>query len=452
LNGIHGLKFRGWNLNHDTSERTSPNQPRTNISPFRLPRNVLALGLVSLFNDASSEIIYPLLPIFLTSTLGASLTSVGLIEGIAESVSSLLKLPAGWFSDRLRRRKALVVAGYGLAAAARPLLALTTSAWQVLGLRFVDRIGKGLRSAPRDAMIADAAGAEARGLAYGFHRAMDHAGAILGALISAWLIVFFQGDYRSVFWAASLPALAGLLILIFVVRETAPLRQGDRATGRRSDRAIERQSGGEIEHLPPSVPPSPHRPVSASPHHFFNAGFKKFLGVLLLFTLSNSSDAFLLLRAKERGVSETWIPLLWALLHASKSLSSVVGGGLSDRFGRKRLIVSGWVLYAAIYFGFALASTSLEMWLLFAIYGVYFGLTEGAEKALVADLVAPPLRGTAFGLYNLVIGIAALPASLLLGLLWQRFGAETAMVTGATLSLAAAMLLLTIDIQKKADA
>jgi MFS family permease len=416
----------------------------------RLPRNVVALGLVSLLNDASSEIIYPLLPIFITATLGASPAFVGLIEGMAESASSLLKLPAGWLSDHLRRRKALVGGGYSLASAVRPLLALATSAWQVLGLRFIDRIGKGVRSAPRDAMIADAARTEARGLAFGFHRAMDHAGAILGALLSAWLVWLFHGNYRSVFWAASVPAFAALLVLIFAVRETAPRRgeeegesggageQGNGRTGEKGSRSF-------------CLSRSPAPPLSLAPssHHSFDRDFKQYLGILLLFTLSNSSDAFLLLRAKQRGVSDALIPLLWALLHVSKSASSVIGGGLSDRFGRRWLIASGWALYAAIYLGFALATTHLEMWLLFAIYGVYFGLTEGVEKAWVADLVAPHLRGTAFGLYNLVIGIAALPASLLIGFLWQLFSAEVALATGAGLSLTAAALLLMAGIGRK---
>ncbi len=337
-----------------TAKLNIQHSTRKTVFSFRLPRNVIALGLVSLFNDASSEIIYPLLPVFMTSTLGASLTFVGVIEGLAESVSSLLKLPAGWLSDRLGRRKVIVVAGYGLAAVMRPLLPLVTSAWQVLGLRFVDRIGKGLRSAPRDAMIADAAGREARGLAFGFHRAMDHAGAIVGSLISAWLIILFHDNYRRVFWAASVPAFLGLFILLFAVRDPRPDPQANSPT---------------LE--PSSVPLRPLR---------LQLEFKKYLGVLFLFTLSNSSDAFLLLRAKQRGLSDVLIPLLWALLHVSKSLSSVVGGGLSDRFGRKRLIVSGWVLYAAIYFGFRVRQH--ECGDLVVVYGLrrLFRIDGGAWK------------------------------------------------------------------------
>ena len=377
-----------------------------------LPRTVVTLSIVSLFNDAAGEIIYPLLPLFLTDTLGASKMFVGLVEGLAESVSSLLKLPAGWYSDRLKKRKGIVLLGYGIASLIRPLLALTTAAWQVLALRFTDRLGKGLRSAARDAMIADAAPAASRGLAFGFHRAMDHTGAIVGALIAAWLVGIFQSDYRKIFWIAAIPGLITLLILIFLVKE------------------------------PPRESP-PQKSITSSTLDLsgFPPRFKYFLGILLLFTLSNSSDAFLLLRAKEGGVSAALIPLLWAFLHVSKALSSIVGGGLSDRFGRRTLILTGWLIYALIYVGFALSSSSLMMWALFAVYGVYFGFTEGVEKALVADLVAPEKRGTAFGFYNLVIGLGALPASLLLGFLWQRYNAQVALMASAVISLLAVLLL-----------
>lgn len=392
----------------------------------RLPRNVIALGLVSLFNDASSEIIYPLLPAFLTVTLGASAQFIGLLEGVAESTASLLKLPAGWLSDRAGKRKGLVLIGYGLASAIRPLLALATAAWQVLGLRFVDRIGKGIRTSPRDALIADSAGAERRGLAFGFHRAMDHAGAIVGSLLSAWLLTIFSGNYRNVFWAALIPALIGLLILIVAVKESG---QAD----------PQPQMEVEIRASPPGpvFPASPRLSLK-----LFDNSFKRYLAVLLLFTLGNSSDAFLLLRAQQLGVSVAMLPILWAALHVSKSVSSIIGGGLSDRFGRKQLIIGGWLVYAAIYLGFALADAHFEIWCLFIVYGLYFGLTEGAEKALVTDLARPEHRGTAFGFYNLVIGIGALPASLMMGLLWNRYGAAPALGAGAGLSLLASLLLM----------
>ena len=406
--------------------------PQSAIRVRSLPRNVIALGLVSLFNDASSEIIYPLLPLFITSTLGASVAFVGLIEGIAESTASLLKLFAGWFSDRLGRRKGLVIAGYSAASFVRPLLALAASGWQVLGLRFLDRAGKGIRSSPRDAMIADAAPPDQRGMAFGFHRAMDHTGAIVGSLLSAWLVVLFQGNYRKIFWVAAIPAFVALLILIFVVRERHDENSADDA----AESAAARKAAV-------TSPPALFQ-LSA-----FSADFKKFLGVLLLFTLTCSSDAFLLLRARVVGISIVMIPILWAALHVTKALSSLLGGGLSDRYGRRPIIISGWILYAAIYGGFAFASTSAAMWMLFTIYGIYFGFTEGVEKALVADLVTAEQRGTAFGLYNLVIGITALPASLILGLLWRSFGAETALMTSAMVSLIAAALLITVTSDKR---
>ncbi len=395
-------------------EIPATNNPPSTIRhpPSKLPRTVLALGFVSLCNDAAGEIIYPLLPLFLVETLGASKMFVGLVEGIAESVSSLLKLPAGWYSDRLQKRKGMVLLGYSIASLIRPLLALTTASWQVLGLRLTDRLGKGLRSAPRDAMIADAAPVDARGLAFGFHRAMDHVGAIVGALLAAWLVGIFHSDYRRIFWLAAIPGVITLLLLIFLVKEP-----------------------------PRDVQPAKSTASFTFDLSAFPAHFKSFLGILLLFTLSTSSDAFLLLRARECGVSAAMIPLLWALLHVSKALSSIVGGSLSDRFGRRNLILTGWLLYALIYVGFALASASWVIWMLFAIYGIYFGCTEGVEKAMVADLVAPEKRGTAFGFYNLVIGLGALPASLLLGFLWQRYSAELALMTSAVISLVAVVLL-----------
>ncbi|MBS1811611.1 MAG: MFS transporter [Acidobacteria bacterium] len=397
------------------ADAPSSNTPRSafRISYIKLPRTVLALGLVSLFNDASGEIIYPLLPLFLTDTLGTSKTFVGLVEGVAESVSSLLKLPAGWYSDRLKKRKGVVLTGYSIASLIRPLLAIATAAWHVLALRFIDRLGKGLRSAPRDAMIADAAPIESRGLAFGFHRAMDHTGAIVGSLVAAWLVSIFHDDYRRIFWVAAIPGLVTLLILIFVVQE-----KPRELTAHQTTAAFSFDLSG------------------------FSPRFKYFLGVLFLFTLSNSSDAFLLLRAKEAGIQTAMIPILWAVLHVSKTVSSIIGGGLSDHFGRRKLIVSGWLVYAGIYLGFAWATSGSAMWALFIIYGFYFGLTEGVEKAFVADLVATETRGTAFGFYNLIIGVGSLPASLLLGFLWQNFGAAFALITSAGISLVATTLLI----------
>jgi MFS family permease len=375
----------------------------------RLPANVVAIGLVSLLNDASSEIIYPLLPIFLASTLGASAGAIGIIEGLAESISSLLKLFAGHLSDRLGRRKFLVVGGYALAAVVRPLLAFAANWHQVLAIRVGDRVGKGIRTAPRDAMIADSVRFEQRGLAFGFHRAMDHAGAVIGPIIGYLLVVFFAGNFTRIFLIAAIPAFVAVLVAIFVMKES-PRTDG-------------------------------MQPVKLSLRGF-DSNFKRFLLILALFTLSNSSDSFLILRARDSGVSIAIIPLLWAAHHASKVLSSLYGGDLSDRLGRKRLIVSGWVLYAAVYAGFAFVTNAVSVWVLFLIYGIYFGLAEGAEKALVADLVRPEQRGTAYGLYNLAFGITVFPASLLMGMIWDWKGPGTAFLVSAVMGVTAAILLL----------
>jgi len=396
----------------------------------RLPRNVFAISLVSLLNDVSSEIIYPLLPFFLNNTLGVSPRVLGSIEGTAESVSSLLKLFAGHFSDRYGKRKIFVVSGYLLSSFARPLLAFATSWHQVLAIRLSDRVGKGVRTAPRDAMIADTVTIKERGLAFGFHRAMDHTGAVVGPLIGYLLVLLLAADssaltardFTTIFLLASIPALAAVLVVSFFVRES---------------------------HKPKPAPDSVQdadTKIVVPPVHLslrgFDGNFKCFLVIIALFTLSNSSDFFLLLRARDAGVSVLSTTLLWAALHASKVLSSIFGGDLSDRLGRKRLIVSGWILYAAVYAGFAFVAHPVSAWILFLIYGIYFGLVEGAEKALVADLVRPEQRGTAYGLYNLAFGITVLPASLLMGTLWDWRGPETAFLVSAALGATAALLLL----------
>jgi MFS family permease len=388
-----------------------------------LPRNVFAISLVSLLNDASSEIIYPLLPIFLSLTLGASPGVVGLIEGAAESISSLLKLFAGYFSDRRGKRKSFVVFGYVLSSFVRPVLAFAVNWYEVLAIRLSDRVGKGIRSAPRDAMIADTVRVEERGLAFGFHRAMDHTGAVAGPLLGYLLVLLFAvdrnsptaGEFKKIFLAASIPAMAAVAVAAFYVREVKHKRRDD----------------------DPVLP----APVKLSLKGF-DSNFKRFLFLVALFTLSNSSDAFLLLRARTAGVSVVALPLLWATLHVSKVVSSLYGGDLSDRLGRRRLIVSGWILYAAVYAGFAFVSNAYSVWVLFVIYGIYFGFAEGAEKALVADLVPTDKRGTAFGLYNLAFGITVLPASLLMGALWDWRGPQTAFIVSALLGSTAAILLL----------
>ncbi|HEU5185249.1 MAG TPA: MFS transporter [Gemmatimonadaceae bacterium] len=378
------------------------------MSP-RLGRNVIALGAVSFFTDASSEMIYPLLPLFITTTIGASAVSVGAIEGAADSVSALLKLASGWLSDRTRRRKPLVVAGYALASAVRPLVAFAQSAAQVLAIRVTDRVGKGIRGAPRDALIADSVEPGLRGRAFGFHRAADHLGAVIGPLVAFALLSWADLEMRTVFLLAAIPAAIAVVTLVVAVREVSPMAPGVTSSeGLRAPRRL-------------------------------GARFFAYLGILLLFTLGNSTDAFLLLRATELGIGAALLPVLWAMHHLVKSLTSTPGGILSDRSGRKPVIVAGWMVYAAVYLAFGHASEAWHVWVLFAIYGVYFGLTEGVERALVADLVPPDRRGAAFGWYNLAIGLGALPASVIFGAMYDRFGALTAFTVGASAALLAAL-------------
>ncbi|HEY7214597.1 MAG TPA: MFS transporter [Thermoanaerobaculia bacterium] len=376
-------------------------------APRRLGRNVFALAAVSLFTDIASEMTYPLLPLFLSSVLGASATAVGGIEGAAESTAALLKLASGWWSDRVARRKPLVVAGYTIASVIRPLIGLARAVSQVLAIRVTDRIGKGIRTSPRDALIADSVDASIRGRAFGFQRAGDHAGAVIGPLIAFALLRWAGLDLRTVFLLTAIPGALAVATLIFGVRE-----------------------------VPRAAPAKDEKADLRTP---LGRRFWAYLGVLLLFTLGNSTDAFLLLRAGQLGVAPALIPILWALLHVVKSTSSTPGGILSDRFGRRPLILAGWLLYAAVYFAFGRAQAQWQAWALFAVYGVYFGLTEGVEKALVADLVAPERRGAAFGWYNLAIGVGALPASLLFGALWDRWGSTAAFDFGAGLAFAAAI-------------
>jgi len=380
-----------------------------------LTRNVVILGFVSLLNDAASEMIYPLLPVFLTSVLGAGPAALGMIEGIAESTASLLKLYSGYLSDRVKRRKGWIVAGYSISNVIRPLIAVAGSWVQVLALRFSDRVGKGLRTSPRDAMIADSTPPEFRGMAYGFHRAMDHGGAIVGPLLATGLLLLYHDSLSTVFLLSFIPGTLAIVLLL------AGLREREAAPGAGGSAFSFRSAWTEM-----------------------HGGFRKYLLIILIFTLGNSTDAFLLVRAQALGVPIALLPTIWVVLHVVKMAFSVPGGMLSDRLGRKRIIVAGWIVYALVYAGFSFASRQWHVWALFATYGIYFGLTEGAEKALVADLAPAHLRGSAFGLYHLTVGIGAFPASLLFGLVWERFGAAAAFGMGAGLALLSSVMLATL--------
>lgn len=403
-----------------TETKTQPSRWRKGLT-----RNVVVLGFISLLNDGASEMIYPLLPIFLTAVLGVGPAAIGIIEGIAETTASLLKLYSGYLSDRIKSRKSWIVAGYTIANVVRPLIAFSTSWLHVLTLRFADRVGKGIRTSPRDAMIADSTAPEFRGMAFGFHRAMDHGGAIIGPLMATGLLLVLSGTIQenlsTIFLLSFIPGLFTVLLVIFGIQD---------------------QKKAEVHS------------VSANTLQFKSAwaemstNYRKYLLILFLFTLGNSSDAFLLLRAQQLGVSVALLPTIWVVLHIVKMASSVPGGIVSDHIGRKTVIIAGWVIYALVYAGFAVADSQWHAWALFTVYGLFFGLTEGVEKALVADFAPEYLRGSAFGLYNLVIGVGALPASLIFGLVWQKFGAAAAFSMGAGFSIVASMLIAMLTVKK----
>jgi MFS family permease len=379
-----------------------------------LTGNVLWLSVVSLLNDTASEMIYPLLPVFMVGTLGASAAFVGVVEGVAQSTSSLLKLAGGWWSDRAHRRKPLVVWGYTVASLARPLVGLATAPWHVLAIRFADRVGKGVRAAPRDALLAESVADAYRGRAFGVHRAADHLGAVIGPLMAAALLWLLTDDLRTVFLLAFVPGALSLVVLWRRVRETAAR----------------------------TVAAASPEPITFA--GVFTGAFPRFVFAISVFALGNATDAFLLLRATDLGISVAAIPLLWGALHVSKSVFSVAGGTIADRAGARVAIFAGWVLYALVCVGFALASSAWHVWLLFLVYGLFHGLTESPQVALVAQLSQPHVRGSAFGAYHFVIGIAALPASVMFGVLWQRFSPQTAFYTGAALAITAALVLLTV--------
>jgi MFS family permease len=371
-------------------------------------RPIVALGWVSFLTDVSAEMIYPLLPSFLTKSLRAGPAALGLIEGVAETTASLAKVGSGVWSDRVRRRKPLVAAGYVIAAVARPLVGFARVWGQVLAIRFADRVGKGIRTSPRDALVADLVPRERRARAFGLQRAMDNAGALVGPLVAA-LLLKLALEERTVFLLAAIPGFAAVLVLLLAVPD------------------VRRQPGTAAP--TPEAAPSPPGPLPRS--------FWRVIAVFALFTLGNSTDAFLLLRAEDSGVPLWQLPLLWSFFNAVKAVTGVPGGALADRAGRVPAIALGWLVYAAAYAGFAFVSGPAGVWALFALYALFFGLTEGSERALVADLVGERLRGRAYGYFHAAIGIAALPASVLFGLLWKELGPQVAFSAGAGVALTA---------------
>ena len=388
----------------------------------KLPRNVWAVSLTSFLMDISSEMVVNLLPLFLSNVLGVGTNIIGLIEGIAESTASLLKVFSGWLSDRLRMRKWLAVIGYGISTLAKPFFYLANTWGAVLGARWGDRVGKGVRTAPRDALVADSITEDQRGLAFGFHRAADTGGAVVGLLIAfgvVWLTQSNQntltlGTFRLVVLASLIPAVLAVISL---------------ALGARDVPVSERGEGVKITFKGLGKP------------------FLVFMMIVGLFDLGNSSDAFLVLRAQERGLNILGILGMLATFNLVYALVSTPGGSLSDRIGRRKVIIGGWIAYALIYLGFGIAQAGWQVWGLYALYGVYYGLAYGTTKALVADLVPENLRGTAYGTYNAVLGLLDFPASFIAGVLWQGlgswggFGPSAPFLFGASLALIAALLL-----------
>ena len=380
----------------------------------RLPLAVVLLGFTSLFTDVGTEMIFPLLPVFLTEALKAGPAYLGLVEGAADTVSSLLKLASGYIADRTKSRKPLVLFGYGLASAVRPFVALATKPWHVLAVRVTDRVGKGLRSSPRDALIADAAGDKV-GRAFGFHQAMDNAGAVAGPLIATGLIAMSL-SLRQVFWIAVIPGAIATLLVALVKEPPHPTS------------------------TPTSTP---------TPTRLFTRTLVSYLVILGVFSLGNSSDAFLLLRARNLGLTTAQIPVLWSVLNLSKVVWAYLGGDAADRIPRARLVAGGWAVYALVYLGLGQATQAWHVWALFVLYGVFYGLTEPVEKALVRDLAPPDQRGRAYGAYNFVVGVTALPAGLLMGVLWRVWGPAHALEVGAGLAAVSGVALLLWDAYRR---
>ena len=385
--------------------------PAETAAPDTSLKNVKALGIVSLLTDASSEAIYPILPLFLSSVLGTPVAVIGIIESIAEATASLMKVYSGWLSDRLGRRRPLILLGYGLSNLMKPILAIAGSWPAVLALRFADRFGKGIRTAPRDALIADSAAPEVRGKAFGLHRALDTLGAAIGPLI-AWAtlsLVHGEAGFRTVFLISAIPGTAAIVVLLFAVRERRP-----------------RQTAGT-------------RPPLGFKH--LGVPFGVFTAISAVFALGNSSDAMLILRAKDLGAATALVPLMYFLFNLVGSAVAAPAGILSDRIGRRRVLTIGFALYGVVYAGFALASHTWAPWLLFAAYGVPYALTEGMARAFVVDLVGPECRATAVGSYTFVLGLAALPSSAVAGILWDTVGHSAPFALSAVLMLVAAVAL-----------
>jgi MFS family permease len=391
---------------------------------FKFPRAVWLLGWVSLATDAATEAIYPLLPFFLTRVLGAGVVSLGVLEGAAEAVNSVLKIASGRVADRSARKRPLVLFGYGVSSMARPFIALATTWTQVFVVRVLDRVGKGIRGAPRDAMLATWTTPTTRGKVYGFHRGMDHIGAVVGPALASLFLLFYPEHYRTLFALTIIPGAIAVTLILFVPE-------------------------GEVRLMPDTTYEKPSAAQSLVVSGFSRTeepqklprDFTSFMLVLTLFTVGNSTDAFLLLKLTDAAGTARFVPLMWAALHVVKATVSLEGGSWSDRIGRRMVIAICRLVYAMVYTGFAMSSALPALFAWFLLYGFYFGFAEGTEKALVADLAPAERRGFAFGVYNAVQGLGGLAASVVFGVVWKWYGAPAAFGLGATLALAATALL-----------
>ena len=380
-------------------------------SYFGLGRNVFAAGLVSFFMDVSSEMVYPLVPLFLANVLGVNKSVIGLIEGIAESTASLLKVFSGWFSDRIGRRKGLMGVGYAVSVLSRPLIALAV-AWQhILASRFIDRLGKGIRTAPRDAIIAESSDPKVMGRAFGFHRAMDTSGAVIGPALAFFLLSAFAGDFRKVFWVSMIPGIIAVLLIVFLIKEKKK-----------------------------TLPEKHERPKLTLAH--FDWRFKFFVVITTLFAIGNSSDVFLILRSQQLGITTAMIPVVYLTFNLVYALSAIPAGIAADRFGKKRVVLMGFILFALIYYGFAVAGSAKAAWVLFGLYGVFMGLTEGVQKAFLTTIIPPDFKATAFGVYNTTVGLALFPASLIGGWLWDRVSPAATFYYGSAMAAVSTLLFI----------
>lgn len=378
---------------------------------FGLRKNVFFTGLVSFLMDVSSEMIYPLMPLFLANVLGINKSMIGLIEGIAESTASLLKVFSGWLSDRLGQRKNLMIAGYSISTLSRPIIALAGVWQQVLAARFIDRLGKGIRTAPRDAIIAESTESPHLARAFSFHRSMDTLGAVVGPAIAMLLLQLYSGNYQMVFWLSMVPGVMAVITVILFIRDKKDAKYA-----------------------------AAKRPKLTFQH--FNWKIKFFILITTIFALGNSSDAFLILRAEQSGITPVVIPAVYLAFNLIYSLSAIPFGIAADRFGKKPFILLGFILFALLYYGFAVAGTPTSIWVLFGLYGVFMGLTEGIQKGFLATIIPPDFKATAFGVHATAVGLATLPASLIGGLLWDRVSPAATFYFGSATATVAALLFM----------